>query len=94
MRPVLRAISSWLGVALGFLVGLFALAIFGMEWIPTRDGMGWWVPCFTIVGLGLLGLAFTTSSMIAPRSRRCAGLVLLVLMPFAALGLAYPDSGY
>jgi hypothetical protein len=94
MRRVLKAVLSWLAVALGFLLGIFALAIFGMEWIPTRVGMGWWVPWFTIVGIGLLGLGCTTSSIIATGSRRWAGFILLVLMPFAALGLAYPDSGY
>ena len=81
--------------ALGFLVGVFALSMFGMNWIPSTDrSSGWFMPWFTIAGIGLLGLGFVTGSIVALRAPRRAGLLFLILMPLGSFCLAYPGAGF
>jgi hypothetical protein len=95
MRSIRMTVLSWLAVLLGFLVGLCALAAFGMTHVSFTDRssgscLGW----SGIAGVGLFGLGFIAGSIVATRNRRSAGVIFLVFMPFAAFCLAYVDAGY
>jgi hypothetical protein len=47
----MKIILSWFLTALGFLVGVFALSMFGMNWIPSADrSSGWFMPWLPIAG--------------------------------------------
>jgi hypothetical protein len=94
MRPKLRMALSWLVVALGFFAGLFALAEFGIWWLPLGDhDSGWFLRWLTFAGVGLFGIGFLVSSIIAPRHPGRAGIIFLVFLPISAFCLAYPESG-
>jgi hypothetical protein len=95
MRPMRRNRLSSLAVALGVLVGFFALARFGMAWPPFNDDLpGWLLRWISYVGGGLLGPVFIAASFVAVRNRKRAGLIFLVAMPFVVFCLAYPAAGY
>jgi len=95
MQPKVRVALGWLAVALGFLVGLFALARFGMLWLPLGDhDPGWFLRWLTFAGVGLLGMGFLVGSIAAPRYPRRAGIIFLVFLPISAFCLAYPESGF
>lgn len=82
-------------MALGSLVGFVALARFGMSWVDFADrSSGWFLPWFSIAGIGLLGLGFIAGSIVALRNRRRAGVIFLAFMPIAAFCLAYPAAGF
>ena len=55
MRPRLKVVFSWVLAAIGFVVGLCALAKFGMWRAPLADhDQGWLLRWLTFVGIGLL----------------------------------------
>jgi len=90
-----RVALSWLVVVLGFLLGLFVFAYFGMEWLDLSDrSSGWFLGWTEAAGIGLLGLGLIAGSIVAPRNRRRAGLIFLIFMPIAAFCLAYQDAGF
>jgi hypothetical protein len=89
MRPKIRIAVSWLVAALGSFVGLFALAKFGMSWVPLGDhDPGWFLRWLAFAGVGLFGLGFLIASIIAPRNPRRAGIIFLVFLPITAFCLA------
>jgi hypothetical protein len=90
----LKLALSWLIVALGCVVGLFVCVQLGFAEVSSLNGfpaphLAW----FGVAGLALLGLALLTSSLVAVRSRKTAGFILLAAMPVAAACLAYATSG-
>lgn len=90
-----RTALSWGAVGLGSLLGLLALARFGMAWLRFGDSdPGWLLRWISYVGGALLGLVFITASMVALRNRKRAGFIFLLLMPVSVFCLAYPSAGY
>jgi hypothetical protein len=95
MRPKLRTVVSRLVVAVGFFVGLFALAVFGMARVPLGDrDAGWFLSWFGFAGVGLLALGFLVGSLVALRHARRAGIIFLFFLPITAFCLGYPGSGF
>jgi len=95
MGPIRRNGLGWIAVALGFLIGFFALARFGMAWPPFGDNdPGWLLRWISYVGGAILGPLFIAATIVALRNPKRAGLILLVAMPFAVFCLAYPAAGY
>lgn len=95
IRRIRVTVLSWLAVALGFLIGFFALARFGMAWPPFGDNdPGWLLRWISFVGGALLGPVFIAASIVALRNPKRAGHVFLISMPFAVFCLAYPAAGY
>jgi len=88
-------VISWLVAALGFFVGLFALAKFGMWRLPLGDhDPGWLLRWLTFVGIALFGVGFLVGSLFAPRNPRRAGAIFLTFLPITAFCLAYQESGF
>ena len=95
MGPIRRNGLTWIVVALGFLIGFFALAGFGMAWPPFGDNdPGWLLRWISYVGGAILSPLFIAATIVALRNPKRAGLILLVAMPFAVFCLAYPAAGY
>ena len=95
MRPRLKLIVSWFVTALGFLVGFFALARFGMARPPFNDDLpGWLLRWISYLGGALLGPVFLAGSIVALRNRKRAGIIFLICMPITVFCLAYPSAGY
>jgi hypothetical protein len=95
MRPKLRTAASRLVVAVGFFVGLFALAVFGMTRVSLGDrDAGWFLSWFGFAGVGLLALGFLVGSLVALRHPRRAGIIFLFFLPITAFCLGYPGSGF
>lgn len=79
-------------VALGLLIGLFALARFGMGWPPLGDiDTDRWI---AYPGAAFLGCVFIYASIIALRNPKRAGLIFILAMPVVVFCLAYPATGY
>ena len=77
MRTISKKLLSWLAVTLGFLIGFFALARFGMAWPPFGDSdPGWLLRWISYVGGALLGPVFIAASTVALRNPKRAGLTL------------------
>jgi len=94
-QPKLKRGLSWFVVALGFLLGLFVLARFGMSWVPFGDHEpGWLLRWLTFVGIGLLGLGLLSGSTAAVRNPKRAGVIFLLFLPVTTFCLAYPESGF
>jgi hypothetical protein len=94
MRRIKSALS-WIAVVLAFVVGLWALAAFGMAWVDFNDRTGgWFLRLFSVGGMGLLGLGLIAGSLAALRNRKRAGVIFLAFMPIAAFFLGYPNAGY
>lgn len=94
-RIFARSALSWLVVALGVLIGFFALALLGRSRLPSSDTDFYWPKlCVGFVGVCLLGLIFLSASLVALSNRRRAGLIFLVSTPFVAFCLAFPEAGY
>jgi len=82
MRPRLKVVFSWVLAAIGFFVGLCALAKFGMWWAPLGDhDQGWLLRWLIFVGIGLFGVGFLVGSLFAPRNPGRAGVIFLVFLP-------------
>jgi Carboxypeptidase regulatory-like domain len=90
----MRTVLSWLAVAFGLLIGLLALAQFGMVWLPDNDDPGWLVRWIQYAGIALFGVTFLTASITALRDRKRAGFTFLAFMPVTVFCLAYPSAGY
>jgi hypothetical protein len=93
MRQVARTGVSCFTLALGALIGFFAIVRAGQSWIPrgpTWAGrrMEW----SGYIGAWLLGLAFLLASVAAMRDRRRAGILFLVFAPFVSLCFGYSGS--
>jgi hypothetical protein len=94
MRRIKSALS-WLALVLAFVVGVWALATFGMAWVDLSDRTGgWFLRLFSVGGIGLLGLCFIIGSLAALRNRKHAGIIFLTFMPIVAFFLGYPNAGY
>ena len=86
---------SWLALVLGFVIGLWALAAFGMAWVDFNDRTGGCLlRLFSVGGAGLLGLGFIIGSLTALRNRKRAAVIFLAFMPVVAFFLGYPYAGY
>lgn len=95
MRPLSKRVLSLGAVALGLLVGILALASFGIWWPPFGDrDPGWLLRWISYIGMAVLGTIFIVASLIALRTAKRAGLVFLITMPCAVFCLAYPSAGY
>ena len=95
MRPRLKMFVSWFVTALGFLVGFFALAGFGMAWPPFNDDLpGWLLRWISYLGGAFLGPVLLAGSIVALRNRKRAGIIFLICMPITVFCLAYPSAGY
>jgi hypothetical protein len=95
MRSRPKVAVSWLVVVLGFVVGIFLLAGFGSESIPSSEHTpGWYLAWLGFFGTGLLSLGFLIGSTVALRNPGRAGIIFLGFIPVTAFCLAYPDSGY
>jgi len=95
MRPKLRIGLSWLVVGLGLLVGLLALAEFGMAWPPFHNDLpGWLLDWIRYAGGALLGPVFLAGTIVGLRNRKRAGIIFLSCLPVTVFCLAYPSAGY
>jgi hypothetical protein len=95
MRPKLKYTLGWFVAALGSFLGLFALAGFGMSWLPLGDhDPGWFLRWLSLFGIGLFGVGFLAGSLTAPRNPMRGGILFLGFLPATAFCLAYPESGF
>ncbi len=73
---MLKAGLSWLAVLAGLTAGIFDLVLFG-----TRPILGYaasWREWFFNIAIGVLGMSCMAASLVAPRNRKRAGLVLAI----------------
>jgi hypothetical protein len=95
MRPLLKSVLSWFVFALGLVVGLCALVIFGGDSVNLADrSSGWYQQLLLVAGIGLLGLCFLSGSIAALRNRKRAAVIFAGFTPVAAFCICYPDAGY
>lgn len=93
-RSKIKLAVSWVVVATGVFVGLYAMAIFGTDWLPPDDkSEGWYLRWIDSAGIGLLASGFLTGSLTAPTNPKRAGLIFLAFLPATAFCMAYPDAG-
>lgn len=95
MNPKARAAICWLVEVVGFFIGLWMLAAFGISSVPSVDSSaGWYLQWLWLAGTGLVGVTFLAGSVAALRHPKAAGIVFLVFLPLNAFCLAYPDAGF
>lgn len=90
---MLKLATSWLIVALGFLLGLLVCA--GLGFFPPRnipDTSPTWQLWFVIIGIAVLALTFLIGSLVALRYRRLAGIIFLSVMPVWTFWLKHAGS--
>ncbi|HEY6467453.1 MAG TPA: hypothetical protein VIY69_15745 [Candidatus Acidoferrales bacterium] len=86
---------SWLVVLLGFVIGFYFFAVFGLSSASWGDRYpAWYLAWFDIAGTGLLGATFIAGSLAALRSRKSAGLIFLIVIPAASYLLAAQTAGF
>ena len=93
-KPKWAVLLTKLALSVGCLIGLYSLAVSGVDWPPSDRLPGSFLQWYTIGGMGLVGIAFIAGSILALRDRRLGGIVFLISLPVASYLLADPDSGF
>jgi hypothetical protein len=92
-RPLVRVVVSWVMVVVGLLAGLFALASFGIAWLPLGGEHTEWWGLSEPAGLGLIAISFLAGSLIALRDPIRGSVFFLTFLPFAAFCFVYSETG-